>query len=84
VYRGRVAGRIHAIGDAAVDAILDAVERLGAAAGSGTGRTRRDGALAARLAATGLTASMQPAFDATWGGRTACTPNAWVPTERSV
>jgi predicted amidohydrolase YtcJ len=59
----------HAIGDAAVDAILDAVERLGP--GSGTGHRVEHAEMVqapTRLAASGLTASMQPAFDAAWGG----------------
>lgn len=59
----------HAIGDAAVDAILDAVDRLGP--GSGTGHRVEHAEMVrapARLAASGLTASMQPAFDAAWGG----------------
>ncbi len=59
----------HAIGDAAVDAILDALDRLGPGAGAGHrvehAELVRD---PARFAAAGLTASMQPAFDATWGG----------------
>jgi predicted amidohydrolase YtcJ len=59
----------HAIGDAAVDAILDAVDRLGP--GSGTGHRVEHAEMVrapSRLAASGLTASMQPAFDAAWGG----------------
>ncbi|MDT4928604.1 MAG: hypothetical protein QOF92_1471 [Pseudonocardiales bacterium] len=63
----------HAIGDAAVDQVLDAVdlvsERLGRPAGVGHriehAEFVRD---PARLAASGLTASMQPVFDALWGG----------------
>jgi hypothetical protein len=63
----------HAIGDAAVDQVLDAVEvvseRLGRPAGSGHriehAEFVRD---PARLAASGLLASMQPCFDALWGG----------------
>jgi predicted amidohydrolase YtcJ len=63
----------HAIGDAAVDQILDAVdlvsEQLGRPAGAGHriehAEFVRD---PARLAASGLTASMQPCFDALWGG----------------
>jgi hypothetical protein len=59
----------HAIGDAAVDAILDAVERLGPGAGTGHRVEHAEMVLApARLAASGLTASMQPGFDAAWGG----------------
>ena len=63
----------HAIGDAAVDQVLDAVDlvtaRLGRA--GGTGHRIEHAELVrdpARLAASGLIASMQPAFDATWGG----------------
>lgn len=63
----------HAIGDAAVDQVLDAFElassRLGRPAGTGSRiehaefvRDRH------RLARSGLVASVQPAFDATWGG----------------
>lgn len=63
----------HAIGDAAVEQVLDAVDlvstRLGRTAGAGHrlehAELVRD---PARLAASGLLASMQPAFDATWGG----------------
>ena len=63
----------HAIGDAAVDQVLDAYElasaRLGRTAGAGQrvehAEYVRD---PARLAASGLTASMQPCFDALWGG----------------
>ncbi|MGI8680099.1 MAG: amidohydrolase [Jatrophihabitans sp.] len=63
----------HAIGDAAVDQVLDAYEvvtaRLGRPAGIGHriehAEYVRD---PARLAASGLVASMQPCFDALWGG----------------
>jgi predicted amidohydrolase YtcJ len=63
----------HAIGDAAIDQVLDAVdqagERLGHAGGAGHrlehAELVRD---PRRLAASGLLASMQPAFDAAWGG----------------
>jgi predicted amidohydrolase YtcJ len=63
----------HAIGDAAVDQVLDALalagERLGRSGGAGHRIEHveyvRD---PARLAASGLIASMQPAFDAAWGG----------------
>jgi predicted amidohydrolase YtcJ len=63
----------HAIGDAAVDQVLDATEiagrRLGRPGGAGHriehAEFVRD---PARLAATGLLASMQPCFDASWGG----------------
>ena len=63
----------HAIGDAAVNRVLTAVdvvtERHGPAAAAG--HRIEHAAMAgdpARLARSGLTASMQPAFDATWGG----------------
>jgi predicted amidohydrolase YtcJ len=63
----------HAIGDAAVDQVLDAADlvtqRLGRAGGAGHriehAEMVRD---PARLAASGLVASMQPVFDALWGG----------------
>lgn len=63
----------HAIGDAAVDQVLDAVElvsaRLGRSAGPGHriehAEFVRD---ARRLARSGLMASLQPCFDALWGG----------------
>jgi predicted amidohydrolase YtcJ len=63
----------HAIGDAAVDQVLDAIdivsEQLGRPAGIGHRLEHaeyvRD---PARLAASGLVASMQPCFDALWGG----------------
>jgi hypothetical protein len=63
----------HAIGDAAVDQVLDAVdvatERLGRPAGVGHriehAEFVRD---PQRLAGSGLMASMQPMFDAAWGG----------------
>jgi predicted amidohydrolase YtcJ len=64
----------HAIGDAAVDQVLDAVElassRLPSVAGAGHriehAEFVRD---PARLAASGLLACVQPVFDAAWGGR---------------
>ncbi len=59
----------HAIGDASIDTILDAFAEVGPSAGAGHriehAEMVRD---AERLAACGLTASMQPAFDAAWGG----------------
>jgi predicted amidohydrolase YtcJ len=63
----------HAIGDAAIDQVLDAVdlvtERLGRPGGAGhriehAEYVRDPG----RLAASGLLASVQPCFDALWGG----------------
>jgi predicted amidohydrolase YtcJ len=63
----------HAIGDAAVDQVLDAVElageRLGRAAGPGHRIEHVEFVHdPSRLAASGLIASMQPCFDAAWGG----------------
>ncbi|HVU92944.1 MAG TPA: amidohydrolase family protein, partial [Jatrophihabitans sp.] len=66
----------HAIGDAAVEQFLDALdlvaERLGRAGGAGGAGHRIEHAEyvpdPARLAASGLIASMQPVFDALWGG----------------
>lgn len=63
----------HAIGDAAVDQVLDAVDvataRLGHPGGAGH-RVEHVEAVRdpQRLAASGLMASMQPMFDALWGG----------------
>lgn len=68
VAAGLQAG-FHAIGDEAVDAVIEAFERLGP--GSGAGHRLEHAELVnspQRLAATGLTVSMQPAFDALWGG----------------
>ncbi|MCW2497684.1 amidohydrolase family protein [Jatrophihabitans sp.] len=63
----------HAIGDAAIDQILDALDLVSAALGrpAGAGQRLEHAELVsdpARLAASGLLASMQPAFDAAWGG----------------
>ena len=63
----------HAIGDAAVDQVLDAFElaseRLGRAVGAGHRIEHAEYVHdPARLARVGLTASMQPMFDAEWGG----------------
>ena len=64
----------HAIGDAAVDQVLTAVEaaaqRLGPAVRDAGHRMEHAEYVhdAARLAASGLTASVQPCFDALWGG----------------
>ncbi|MCW2540476.1 MAG: Exoenzyme regulatory protein AepA in lipid-linked oligosaccharide synthesis cluster [Frankiales bacterium] len=65
----------HAIGDLAVDQVIDAMhlagERLGRARVFGAGHRIEHVELVndiARLAATGLIASVQPAFDASWGG----------------
>jgi predicted amidohydrolase YtcJ len=66
-------GGFHAIGDAAVDAVLAAAERVRRldAPVNGAGHRLEHAELVAdpeRLAASGLIASVQPAFDATWGG----------------
>jgi predicted amidohydrolase YtcJ len=65
----------HAIGDLAVDQVVDAMllaaERLGSARVLGAGHRIEHVELVndiARLAATGLIASVQPAFDSSWGG----------------
>jgi predicted amidohydrolase YtcJ len=63
----------HAIGDAAIDQVLDAVELAGQRLGrtGGAGHRLEHAELVrdpARLAASGLLASMQPGFDAAWGG----------------
>lgn len=63
----------HAIGDAAIDQLLDALdivgERLGRAGGAGHRIEHAEFVRSpARLAASGLIASMQPLFDALWGG----------------
>lgn len=70
---GGLQAGFHAIGDAAIDQVLDAVDivsaQLGRAAGAGHriehAEFVRD---PKRLAASGLLASVQPAFDAAWGG----------------
>ncbi len=67
----------HVIGDAAVDQVLDAVATVVAELGLPAVRACRhrlehvempDAAAVARLAAWGMVASVQPAFDAAWGG----------------
>jgi Predicted metal-dependent hydrolase with the TIM-barrel fold len=63
----------HAIGDAAVDQVLDAVEHAGERLGRPIGAGHRIEHAEyvtdpARLAASGLVASVQPCFDALWGG----------------
>jgi predicted amidohydrolase YtcJ len=65
----------HAIGDAAVTQILDSFEvasiKLGRLAGAGSRIEHAEMVLdAGRFAQSGLIASVQPAFDATWGGPT--------------
>lgn len=63
----------HSIGDAAIDQVLDAVDiasvRLGRRGGAGHRIEHAEMTTdPARLASSGLVASMQPAFDAQWGG----------------
>jgi predicted amidohydrolase YtcJ len=63
----------HAIGDAAVDQVLDAFAAASAQLGRPVGPGHRIEHAEfvrdpARLAATGLVASVQPCFDALWGG----------------
>lgn len=65
----------HAIGDAAVDQVLDACELATARLGGGAGARARHRVEHAefvrdpgRLAVSGLIASVQPLFDAEWGG----------------
>jgi predicted amidohydrolase YtcJ len=72
IQAGLQAG-FHAIGDAAVDQVLDAVEQASEAMphAAGAGHRIEHAEFVhdpARLAASGLLASMQPMFDATWGG----------------
>jgi len=68
----------HVIGDAGLDAVLEgfrrAAERVGIAAVRAAGHRLEhvetpDADAIARLADLGITASVQPAFDAAWGGR---------------
>jgi predicted amidohydrolase YtcJ len=73
--RAGVQAGFHAIGDAAVHQIVEAVEMLVRAGARLPGAAHRVEHVELvpdpqRLAATGLIASMQPAFDATWGGPT--------------
>ncbi|MFF2040408.1 amidohydrolase [Kitasatospora sp. NPDC058170] len=67
----------HAIGDAAVTAVLDGVRAAGERVGADRVRALRhrvehaealDATSIAAFAELGLTASVQPAFDAAWGG----------------
>ena len=67
----------HVIGDAAVDQVLGAVATIGDELGAATVRRCRhrlehvempDARAVARMAALGVVASVQPAFDAAWGG----------------
>ncbi len=63
----------HVIGDAAIDQVLDALDLAGAGLGRPAGAGHRLEHVEfvndpARLAASGVLASVQPVFDATWGG----------------
>jgi predicted amidohydrolase YtcJ len=63
----------HAIGDAAVDQVLDALDLVSATLGrpAGAGHRLEHAEMVsdpARFASSGLLASMQPAFDKDWGG----------------
>ncbi|MFB6890464.1 amidohydrolase [Kitasatospora sp. NPDC056327] len=67
----------HAIGDAALDAVLEGVRAAGDRVGADRVRALRhrvehaealDDKAVAAFAELGLTASVQPAFDAAWGG----------------
>jgi predicted amidohydrolase YtcJ len=63
----------HAIGDEAVDQVLDAVDLVTAGTGraGGAGHRIEHAEMVRdphRLARSGLVASVQPCFDATWGG----------------
>jgi predicted amidohydrolase YtcJ len=68
---------MHVIGDAAADVVVAGFEAAAQAVGMSDVRRARhrlehvelvDDALIERLAALGVTASVQPAFDAAWGG----------------
>jgi predicted amidohydrolase YtcJ len=65
---------VHAIGDRALEQIIDIYERLAPTADLAALRPRVDHfilgtpQLAARAASLGLMSAMQPAFDARWGG----------------
>ncbi|MEU6174094.1 amidohydrolase family protein [Streptantibioticus parmotrematis] len=74
---GGVQAGFHAIGDAAVAAVLDGVRRAAGRVGVERVRAARhrvehaemlDAAAIAGFAELGLVASVQPAFDAAWGG----------------
>jgi predicted amidohydrolase YtcJ len=75
--RAGVQAGFHAIGDAAVHTVIDAARTLVAGPDAGAFRALRhrvehaellDAAGIAAFAELGLTASVQPAFDAAWGG----------------
>ena len=75
--RAGLQGGMHVIGDAAADVVLAGFEAAAQVVGMSDVRRARhrlehvelvDEALIERLAALGVSASVQPAFDAAWGG----------------
>jgi predicted amidohydrolase YtcJ len=75
--RAMVGGGVHAIGDAAIEQAISAIERVAERAGVTAVRACRHriehvelprADHARRMAKLGVVASMQPAFDAAWGG----------------
>ena len=75
--RAGMQGGMHVIGDAAADVVLAGFEAAAQVVGESEIRRARhrlehvelvDDAVVARLAALGISASVQPAFDAAWGG----------------
>ncbi len=81
----------HVIGDAAVGAVVagfQLAEKVVGEQALGAVRHRLEhlemitAEQAAELARFRVVASVQPAFDAAWGGRTACTPRGSAPTGR--
>ncbi|MCC3763045.1 amidohydrolase family protein [Glycomyces sp. TRM65418] len=76
-HRVGLPAAFHAIGDAAVETVLDGLDRVEDALGIDAIRQARhriehaellDSALIARMVHHGVHASVQPAFDAAWGG----------------
>lgn len=76
--RAGLGAGVHAIGDAAVEQAVAALEAAAAACGTSAVRTCRHRiehaellrpGHARRMGALGVVASVQPAFDAAWGGR---------------
>jgi len=74
-----IQGGFHAIGDAALAAVLDGFGKAAASIGQDRLRAARhriehaemlDAALIKRMVECGAVASVQPAFDAAWGGET--------------
>ena len=85
-----VTAGFHVIGDAAVSAVVDAFERvvadLGAVAVARCGHRLEHVEMvsaeqAAKLGAWGVVASVQPNFDALWGGGDGMYASAWAPRE---